>query len=117
MNTEADNLRASNKFKKRSVIQDTVTGEIRNWDQFYDMLNIGQQKDCNEDNNNNTITMSTSLVQEATKAYTGKTKLQYIVMEDNARDQSEENKGNTIDLHNVETGETIKITVKEYQRL
>ena len=84
MDPEADNFRASNKFKKRSVIQDTVTGEIRNWDQFYDMLNIGQ-KDCDEDNNN-TITMSTSLVQEATKAYTGKTKLQYIVMEDNARD-------------------------------
>ena len=41
MDNEADNFRASNKFKKRSVIQDTVTGEIRNWDQFYDMLNIG----------------------------------------------------------------------------
>ena len=74
MDEEAENFRASHKFKKRSVIQDTVTGEIRNWDQFYDMLKIGQ-KDSLDDNNNNSITISTSIVQEATKAYTGKTKL------------------------------------------
>ena len=73
MDEEADNFRASGKFKKRSVIQDTVTGEIRNWDQFYDMLKIGRQD--SEDENNNSITISTSIVQEATKAYTGKTKL------------------------------------------
>ena len=42
MDDEATNFRASGKFKKRSVVQDTVTGEIRNWDQFYDMLNIGR---------------------------------------------------------------------------
>ena len=74
MDEEAENFRASHKFKKRSVIQDTVTGEIRNWDQFYDMLKIGQ-KDSLDDNNNNSTTISTSIVQEATKAYTGKTKL------------------------------------------
>ena len=73
MDEEAENFRASHKFKKRSVIQDTVTGEIRNWDQFYDMLKIGRQD--SEDENNNSITISTSIVQEATKAYTGKTKL------------------------------------------
>ena len=84
-----------------------MTGEINNWEEFYELFNIEQSGDTNFD-----VELTRSQVAKASQIYSKSTKQQYIVKDDD--DGHEENKENkVIVLHHVTTGEDIRVSIEE----
>ena len=84
-----------------------MTGEINNWEEFYELFNIDTSGDTNYD-----MEITRSQVAKASLAYSKSTKQKYVV-KDNDDNQEESKENRVIVLHHVVTGEDIRVSIEE----